>query len=113
MAIMRPITERPTEERESTYRALFETPATGSRWVQFYRETVAVDGDGNPVGRPVQDPMAVNRMFDAVQDETVEISAGRVTFMDLVDGLSQFADRWAQEDHDKPPVDPNPIEPTP
>jgi hypothetical protein len=112
MAIMRPITEQPAEERESTWRTNLETPFGGTHSIQLYRETVPVDGNGDPIGKPVQSLTGVHRSFDAVNEETVEISAGRVTFADLVDGLSQLADRWAEEDASKPPAGPNPIEPT-
>jgi len=113
MAIMRPITEQPASMKERTWRTNIETPSTAPYSIQFYRETIPVDADENPVGKAVQEQIGVNRLFDAVAEETVEIATGRVTFLDLIDGLSQFADRWADEEYNKPPIDPNPIEPTP
>ena len=97
MAIMRPITEAVVEERESTWRTNLETPSNGAQSIQFYRETVGVDESGNPVGQPAMNMTPVTRQFTDVAEETVEIAAGRVTFTDLIDGLAQFGDRWAEE----------------
>lgn len=99
MAISIPITEQPSSMQESTWRTNLETPAGGAGSIQFYRETVGLDGNGAVVGQPAQNMQAISRQFDAVNEETADLASGnRITFAEVVEALAQFSDRWATAD---------------
>jgi hypothetical protein len=114
MAITRQVQSQITEQREQTWRINFELPAGGAPSIQVYRETVGLDAEGNPVGKPQQNYTPVNRAFEAVQEESVTFDDGtEISFADIVEALSEFGDRWAQEDADKPATQPGMPPPAP
>jgi hypothetical protein len=102
MAISKPIENVPTSTQEGTWRTNLETPSNGAHSIQFYRETVALDASDNVVGSPSQSLTPINRLFDDVNDETVPIAGGQLSFAEVIEALAQFADRWAAEDEVAP-----------
>jgi hypothetical protein len=99
MAISVPVSEQPSSMQESTWRTNLETPAGGAGSIQFYRETVGLDASNNVVGKPQQNMQPVSRNFEDVNEETAELSSGnRITFAEVVEALSQFADDWSTAD---------------
>lgn len=99
MAVTKQVTNQVVEQREQSWRINFEMPSSGSPSVQIYREVIGLDAEGNVVGRPQQSYTAVNRTFEAVQDEVATLEDGsELTFADLVEALSVLGDKWAEED---------------
>jgi hypothetical protein len=125
MAITKQVTTQIVSLREQTWRINFEIPhGNAVPSIQVYRETVGVDAEGNAVGNPQQNYKAVTRTFEAVADEVAPVSG--IAFGDIVEALSEFGDKWAQEDADKPAElppgmpppapevdEPDPVEPPP
>jgi hypothetical protein len=112
MAVSIALPEQPASMHEGTWRTNLETPASGAHSIQFYRETVSLDGSGAVVGQTQQSMTPVSRQFDAVNEETADLASGnRITFAEVIEALVQFGDRWAQAD--KEGGGPNPIAPTP
>lgn len=107
MAITKNVTSQITSQREQTWRTNLETPAEGTRSVQIFRELVGLDAEGNQVGQPQQSYMPINRLFDSVAEETITFDDGtEIAFQDIVEALSAFGDKWAQEDLENPPGQP-------
>ena len=105
MAVTKQVTSQIVSQREQSWRVNFELPAGGQPSIQIYREVVGLDAEDNIVGKPQQSYTPVNRTFEAVADETVTFDDGsEVAFSDIVEALSAFGDKWAQEDADAPPA---------
>jgi hypothetical protein len=107
MAVTRQVESQIVSQREQSWRINFEIPAGQPPSIQIYREVVGLDAEGNQVGQPQQSYTAVNRTFEQVQDEIVTFDDGsEIAFSDVVEALSVFGDKWAQEDLSKPAMAP-------
>ena len=99
MAVNVPVSAQPASMQESTWRTNLETPAGGTHSIQFYRETVGLDASNNVVGQPQQNVTPVSRNFEDVNEETADLASGnRITFAEVVEALSKFADDWSTAD---------------
>lgn len=108
MALETPITETVTLPREvtavvrqeRTYRAVIETPRSGTYSISVYREAVLLD-IGNEVVRVDQITTPVRRVASAVATEDVTLDDSTViTAAQIMEALPLFFDRWTQEDID-------------
>lgn len=103
MAVTKQVSSQIVSQREQTWRINFEIPAGGTPSIQIYREKVGLDAEGNVVGQPIQSYTAVNRTFEAVAEEIATFDDGsEMTFGDVVEALSVFGDKWAEEDANAP-----------
>jgi hypothetical protein len=109
MAVTKQVSNQIVSQREQTWRINFEIPAGGTPSIQIYREQVGLDAEGNPVGKAQQSYAPINRTFEVVEEEIATFDDGsEVTFGDVVEALSVFGDKWAEEDASAPPQQPAP-----
>lgn len=109
MAVTKQVSSQIVSQREQTWRINFEIPAGGTPSIQIYREQVGLDAEGNQVGQPMQSYKAINRNFADVEEEIATFDDGsEVTFGDVVEALSVFGDKWAEEDASAPTQQPAP-----
>lgn len=114
MAITAPISTRPVTEVRRTARASIEVPRSGPQEFVIYREKVLLD-DAEAVVFVEPNQVAVRRRFDAIGEEAVTLDDGlEITGDQLVEALSKYFDRWADEDIERSGQAPvMPIEPAP
>ena len=100
MAIDKPITDPAVKERKRTWRVNVETPDKApTHAISVFRETLRLDAAGNVVSRTLA-TFPVQRMLEAVKEETVEVGDTELTAEDVFEALNEFSDRWAEEDEE-------------